>query len=306
MAVRRETLLNNATTTVNEALDNSETVITMTDGSVFPAKGECRFIIDDERFLMQSRSGNDVTAVRGIEGSSAVTHLSGADVKIIMTSGAWKEFINDSFGVGPIAQGGAEHRYPFRLLDESNVTLSASDFTWVNQGSSSVADDPWGGLTVTVVEATGDWKLLHRAIPTVPYTITTNVMFGPGLAFGASGSLMGVGFRESSTGKFVIAALEVGDTNNFWRFTDPATFSAAATTNNPFEMEWDQLWVQVEDDNTDLKARMSMDGITWYELGVDGRTAFMSGGANQICWAFNPRGSASKLMHLRSWVEEEN
>lgn len=304
MVIRREQLVNNATTTVNEPLDASETVITVADGSVFPTEGDCRFIIDDERFLMTSRSGNDVTATRGIEGSTAATHSNGADVKIIATRGMWEEFMNDALGVGPIAQGGFAHKKPYRLLNDSNVTLTKSSFTWVNQGTSSVADDPWGGLTVTVVETTGDWKLLHRSAPTAPYILTTNVMFGPGITFSTSGSVMGIGFRESSTNKFVIAALETGDTANFWRFTNPSTFSGVAATNNPFEYEWDEMWVQVEDDNTDLKARMSMDGITWYELGIDGRTAFMAGGPDQICWAFNPRGSANKLMHLRSWIEE--
>jgi len=306
MAARREQHVNDAVTTLNEVLDASETVITMTDGSVFPTEGDCRFIIGTERFKMTSRTGNDVTAERGVEGSIAATHSISDPVKIIVTEKSFTDFIKDAsaLGLGNLG-GGGNHRRPFRLLDQSNSILTLSDFTWLNQGSASVANDPWGGITMTVPETgTTPWKLQYRTSPSPPYILTANLVFGGGMAYGISGSAMGLGFRESSSGKLMIGQVEVGDIANFNRWLGPSSFSAAAASNETTDIIHNDYWLQVEDDNTDLIYRLSTDGVTFYEVGRDARTVFMAGGPNQIAWFVFERGEANKLMHLRSWIEE--
>jgi len=95
MATTFLTPKNNAETTLNEALDISETVITMTDASKLGSDGDCpfRFTIEDEIFESVSVSGENITvATRGtIEGTDAATHANGKPVFLNITAGAISE-----------------------------------------------------------------------------------------------------------------------------------------------------------------------------------------------------------------------
>jgi len=296
----REQFVNNAATTLNGAIDGVVTSITVTDGSVFPATGEFRILIDSEIILVTARATHVLTVERGADGTSAASHLTLADVTAVLTKGALTTFTDDTLAV--MGQfGGSSKRKPFRLLDLTGNTLTSADFTWLNEGTSSVADDPSGGMTVTVNETTGDWKMLTIAMPTPPFSLTAHIQFGPGFTRSGSGSAQGIGFRDSASGRFELAYAEIGDEIEFFRYTSPSTFSAAAATNNPMHLANDNMWLRVEDDNTNIYAYSSPDGIYWRLIGQDTRTAWLAA-ADQLVWAFNPRGEADKLMHLRSFV----
>lgn len=307
MTIRRETAVNNATTTTNEALDNSETDVTVADGSVFPATGDFRVRVEDEIMLATSRASDVLTVVRGVDGTSAVTHPTSSDIKAVWTSESIIDTVKQLDVIGSADGGGGESVLrPFRLLDINNVTLTASDFTWVNQASSSVADENWGGLTATIAENSGDWKLFYKAAPTPPYILTAQISWGPGLFVSSSGTTMGIGFATSVDGKFIVGANEIGDQSNGWRFTDVGTFSAAvATFNRQPDHDAQSLWVQIEDDNTDLYFRFSNDGINFFTYAKDPRTAFITAGPNRIAWVFrSTNGLTNRFMHLNSWIEE--
>lgn len=65
------------TTTVNEALDATETTITLTDASAFPTSGTIQ--VDSELITYTGKSSNDLTGcTRGALGSTAATHDNGA------------------------------------------------------------------------------------------------------------------------------------------------------------------------------------------------------------------------------------
>ena len=215
-----------------------------------------------------------------------------------MTAAQISQVVDDSWF-------GSTGKKPYRLLDINGNTLTSSSFTFLNQGTSSVANDPFGGLTVTINETDdGDWKMLHRAAPTAPYILTTHVMFGPGAEYTSPESPMGIGGRESSTGEFIIAAIETGDLVTAWRFNSPSSFNSVWGSHTPVDFLYDQTWLQFEDNNTNVFARASNDGINFFQIGTEGRTAFMAGGADQIVWAFKARGSADRPVHLRSWIED--
>lgn len=66
-------------TTLNGAINNSVTTITLTNAAVLPTSGEV--IIDTERITYTGRSGNDLTGcARGANGTTAVSHSNGAAV----------------------------------------------------------------------------------------------------------------------------------------------------------------------------------------------------------------------------------
>jgi hypothetical protein len=90
-----EQLANFGNTTLAEDLDNSETTVTVTSGSVFPSSGNFRINIDDEIMLVTSRSTNDLTVTRGAESTVAATHNNGATVKQVLTAAGLNTAIDE-------------------------------------------------------------------------------------------------------------------------------------------------------------------------------------------------------------------
>jgi len=75
-------------TTVNEALDASETTITLTSASAFPSSGT--ILVDSELITYTGKSTNDLTGcTRGASGSTAATHSDGATATNATDFGGW-------------------------------------------------------------------------------------------------------------------------------------------------------------------------------------------------------------------------
>src|SRR5688572_4967096 len=98
-----ELFTNNGTTTLNGAINNSVTTITVTLGSVFPNTGNFRVIVDSEIMLCTARSGNDLTVTRGSEGSTAASHSNGATISLIITNGSIRQLMSDYLATGTFA-----------------------------------------------------------------------------------------------------------------------------------------------------------------------------------------------------------
>ena len=75
-------------TTVNEALDASETTITLTSATAFPTAGT--ILVDSELITYTGKSTNDLTGcTRGASGSTAATHSNGATATDASDFGGW-------------------------------------------------------------------------------------------------------------------------------------------------------------------------------------------------------------------------
>ena len=82
-----------ATTTVNEALDNSETTITLTNGNIFPSAGT--ILIEDELITYTGRSTHNLTGcTRGALGTTAVAHDDGTAVVNATDYNAWGDAVS--------------------------------------------------------------------------------------------------------------------------------------------------------------------------------------------------------------------
>ena len=202
--VRRERIVNNEQTSLSGAISASVLSITVVTGSVYPTEGDFRILVESEVMLVTARSGNVLTVVRGVDGTSGATHSDAVSVNTILTAGGLSQLMDDVMA-GPSA------RNPLRLLDGSNTTLTSSDFSWVNQGTSTVVDDAGGGITMKVPETSGGFRMQVMTAPSTPYTITAKFVVGPGFTWSTDGSIMGLILRESSTGEFMI---------NFYELTD--------------------------------------------------------------------------------------
>jgi ABC-type amino acid transport substrate-binding protein len=89
-----EQLANNAASTLSAAIpDAVATTCTVANGTVFPATGNFRVIIDTELMLCTARSGNTLTVTRGIEGTTAAAHASGAAVTHVLTQAGLLQYL---------------------------------------------------------------------------------------------------------------------------------------------------------------------------------------------------------------------
>lgn len=301
MAIRFERLLNAAETTTNETLDDSETVITVTDGSVFPATGDYRLLIEDEVVLVTSRATDDLTVVRGADDTTAVAHSTGLTIKTVITRDAIKRYVQD------FIRPQAFDAIPDRLLNIDGVTLTKSSFTELNLGTGTLTDDNDGGMTIAMQNRSSpNLNVLYKTAPSTPYTVTVHLLNGIGGNQLADNANV-LGFRESGTGKmsfisFHPAGVVTGKV--FAQYLDnPTTSGPGSTANEEIGSRYD-IWLRVEHDGTNLKYHYSYDGVTFRQLRTESKTFHFDVDANQVFWGTDCQGVDGHLHHLKAWAEE--
>jgi hypothetical protein len=258
--------------------------------------------------LVTDVAGGTFTVERGAEGTTPAGHTGGATVKAITSEGALVNFEREHWVHGSSS--------PKLAITDPVTELRAtvSDFTWVNQ-STSTAQDIGGKILMTAPVGAGadNAHSLVITAPTAPYAIIGAFTYhsergGAGTAsppFPQAGLIA----RESSTGKFMtIRALPRAGTTSAqrWnaqikRMTNPTTFSLSLF-NNGWSFGGGPIWFKIEDDNTDLVFYTSPNGIDWIELYSEIRTSFMSGGPNQVGFGINVSEGAGSISY-KSYME---
>lgn len=216
-----EQYANNAKTTLNGAINNSTTSITVTDGSVFPSSGDYRLKVDSELMLCTARSGNTLTVTRGIESTTAASHSDLAQISLVLTKQSFINLLTEGSQKGarssrPVsAQTGTwyyptDYGLPSRyngsswdvfhpLVGRFVNTPVISDFTWDSQGNALAYDRDGIYLTQTFTGATNNHSMLYKT-PGTTYTMTCGFSLG-----GSNSQFLGVGLfaKENSTGKII-------------------------------------------------------------------------------------------------------
>lgn len=282
--MRRERFQNDSSTTLDGGIDDTQTTITVIDGSVFPAEGDFRLLIESEILLCTARSTNDLTVVRGREGTSGASHVDTTPVDLILTEDAIEQYVRQS--TNPF------HGYspPLRIFDASGVPAGESAFTWLNQGGATATDINNSILLKGVNDATANVRGKHISAPSTPYTVIAAVQMFHNTVTDATGQPRGgIFFRESSTGELIwLISRHVTDQAGIefgvLKFNTATSFSGEAATavyTNPGGL----VWLKLEDNGTNLIASVSLDGVNWRQLFSEGRTVFMAGGPDQIGFA---------------------
>ena len=188
------------------------------------------------------------------------------------------------------------HGYPIplgRMTDHNRANLTASSFTWRNQGAATIADHN-GGVVLTIPDE-ASWKLrgLTISAPGTPYAVTARmrIALAPGEPIGLNSTHAGLWIRENSTGELLTLSCRVGQSFAMWEWTDWNTWSATVDTSwaGYNTMPW--IWLRLEDDGTDHKGYYSLDGSNWSQDGSSwfqqSRTAHMASGGDQIGFYLN-------------------
>lgn len=298
----REKLVNDAVTALNGAINNSVTTITVDSGAVFPSTGNFRIRIGDEIMIVTARSTNDLTVVRGQEGTAAASHSDDDAVTAMFTAGNFNRWAQDDealWGYSSVPPLG-------RIDNGSGTILTSSDFTWVNQGGATASDQN-GTIFLRAPAASGEnCRILKRTAPSPTYSFMIACQV---IKFREGSENSGILFRESSTGKFITFGISMTGTIPMavasYRFTNATTYAGTADLtitggNTPYNMFTGKyFWIRGTDNNTNLIFDISSDGVEWITMLTVTRTTHMAGGPDEIGFYLNNNSSTNYQMGMR-------
>lgn len=204
------------------------------------------------------------------------------------------------------ASAGGSNGNGWGVVYDFTAPPASSGSTWVNQGSATVADDAKGNLMTVQAAAAHDLKILKKAAPATPWTITFSML---GRCLSTQNAHFGFVFRESSTGKLITwgwsAAIAIQ--NNRW--TNPTTYEGTTPVNQGMAstafLNFGQVpFLYVSDDGTNRRCGLGIgyDGQTKRELLSELRTTFIT--ADEVGWYASASDASSNLYALlMSWKE---
>lgn len=287
-----ERFANDAATVIDQVggIDDDDTTVDVASATGFPTSAQYRIRIDDEIIIVTAGAGTTTwTISRGQEGTTPASHADGSAITHVLTAGGLRQAIADQVG--------------------DFVEPDVGDFTWVNQGSATAFNSRGRLIFDGPVVAGENVRILKKAAPSAPYTITTGFrrLLNPVSARQWCGLL----FREASSGKLscfaanIFASDSTFQTQSIYRFVDAQTFDSMPLARTPLVGSTDLIWQRIEDDNTNRKYYTSVDGVNWRLLFSEGRTTFLTADEVGLCLA--PYGSGGEFgaqMIVHSWSEE--
>ena len=323
-----ETQTNLASTTLNGGINNSTTTVVVTTGSVFPATGNFRILIDSEIMLATARATNTLTVTRAQEGTAAVSHSDLAVVTGPLTAGSLNQILADLSQSGDFASVPAAAKSGLIYLPsdadlftrDNGSTLDyyaplkkftppvLGDFTWLSQGSST-AVSTFGGIKVSVpadASAGVNLRVLHKS-KTPPYKVTGYFIFNQS---SQSFQSCGMGFYDPTGGRLVSMHFIVFDYDFSYvevcRWANTTTFTSAPAYSFLNSAGIAIGWMQVEHDSTNLIFRISNNGVDWITVYSEGKTAYLANDPTKVMF-YGRNNTNSRNAHqfsLLSWKEE--
>jgi hypothetical protein len=321
-----EQFVNDAGSVLASSIDNTVTSLSIVSASTFPASGNFRIIIDSEIMLVTAISGTTLTVSRGQEGTTAVSHNSGASVDVVLTKGAMQQFRIDSNSIGtyssrPTADSNLVGRIyrttdgPYIYRDNGSswdafgpiyncVPLDDSGFSWVNQNGASV-DSSGGSVILSNFNTAGtslSISMRVKTAPSTPYSI--EIAFQPYWTFGTAFQSIMFGFRESSSGKLHNYGLDLQGSTCV-----PLIRSEKWNSGTSYSADYGSLafngfrdiphFVKIQDDGTNRKFYYSWDGYYWLLWNSNGRTDWIT--ANQIYYGVRQDTNSGGPIGVRIW-----
>jgi len=296
--------------TLNGAINSSQTTITVLSAAGFPATGTFRIIVDSEIIRVDSISGNVFTVTRGADLSTPASHSSGAGVNYVFTGGSIAQYAVDTLDRDTWANGvsAADGRLllptdsPIIRMDTNGSLVGMGDlykqvlpilanFTWANQGTAT-ADDSKGAVLLWDT-TTQQWRHLRKAMPTPPFTIKVRLIAH---TYPTNYNKVAIGFYESATGKFetienIYASGFCWEQNKWNSIT---SYNSTRNRHFPYRGQAQHIeWFSLRHDGTTLYYGLGIDAWNFWEYSSASKTDFFTSGPDQVFFGMNLDGTAS-------------
>lgn len=245
---------NNYVTTLNGAINNSVTSITVTTGPV-AMTGPFRILIDSEIIYVGAAASTSFTScVRGAEGTTAASHSSGAVVTNIITAASLLGLSDPIF----TAFGTPDTAFEFNTTSLSGLTALSNAATTVN------ANTTISGHYFIKAPAAG-MAGHYAAIPAYPWTAVALVTDSNARGnYGCSGMFVGT----ATPGSMRTIATGYGATVGLFseQWTNPTTFSTTpASLARGGGLSPTYFAIRAAS-NTNVDFLVSYNGFSWFIL----------------------------------------
>ena len=211
-----EGYVNDPGTTLTANINNSTTSIPVATGAGYPTTKNFRVLIGTELLLVTANSGatpDTWTATRGIEGTTAASHLSGVQVNMVVTKGMIDQIRADLIKSGTFANlpaaGNAGDLYVFEdshyefardngsgqdLYLAGSKLVAPTGFAWQNQSTASLITT-FGGESILSAVGGGGNNVNGRyvAYPSAPFTRDFCLRIWPQFINGGASPFNGTG-----------------------------------------------------------------------------------------------------------------
>lgn len=315
-----EQFSNLGSTTLAAAISSSNVSLTVSSASNFSSSGNFRILIDNELIEVTAVSGTTFTVTRGIEGTTAASHSTGATVTQVLTAGGLNQTFGDRFQVGAIASlpaaGVAGRIYrasddAYTLFDNGSAWLAYgptfpltppvwTGYSWTNQGSATLTQKTNGSTLFSGGWQNGDnLRMYLKAYPSTPFTYTIGIL-STIFAFNTN-NRCGLILYDSGSGKSVDLALFAAQTAPqiiLGKWNSLSSYNSNYTPWSGFSqlalpMSSAMLFLRFNDDGTYRNWYISLDNLTYWQIYQVSNTDFVT--PNHIGVFINPNNVTSGI-----------
>lgn len=307
--MRRELVSNDLRGVTASGIDSVTTSLPLESATAFPSEGDYRIVVDNEIMLVTGKSGNNLTVIRGQEGTAATAHNASVSVLQIVTTLGLKRLIKEHSD--PWAE--SANRPPFRCMDGNGDLLDHNDFTTVGLFTGGTISSEGNGGPITIRQSAQVTEYLAagvRSAPSTPYEIIMCLDFTYIGTTVTAGPIMGALFRESGTSKLIVTRWRPNDVINqklrVSYYTDPATYNSGLSAWKALDVFGNRHWYKLSDDGVDISFYISADGVNWSLIYTEGRGVSFTTAPDQVGFYTDAISSAGVATYaaLLSWTGE--
>jgi hypothetical protein len=299
MATQQYTNLAGSSLSVSYTAGNTTLTLQSGDGALFPSSGDFTVGVDKPpTFFLKctSRSGDVLTVgASATEGTTAASRTIGTPITHVLTAGAMRSMFGDYLSVGPFASRPASPFAGFRykatdspvdsvydgtnwndFVRDSKVTLPINgNFSWINQGSATVADNGGGVILSTPNDTSESLHIRKVASLAPPYTVELGY---ENLCFPKNSALCGLCVGDSVSTKIITLINEASNFAqelNIDQWSSPTnSFNQLVGGNQTIPIKL--VFLKMHNDGTNRLYSWSNDGQNWVQIYSEGNTTFIT------------------------------
>jgi len=276
--------------TVGTSINATNTTLDVLGASALPAEGDFNLFCDAEIMLATHRTGNSVTVVRGVDGSTGASH----DSAVAVTTGATKTAM-DKIKCDAGFNCGA---------NPNSLTVNTANFSWANQGTSSLIQNTWGGITLqTQNAASHSMRIAYISAPSEPWTLTAKVKLPPTSENGVSGSHGGLILGDSGSTRWETLSARLWSGFSWWRWNSETNWANSAADHD-LEILPTGAWMRWVNNGVTIQPFVSIDGENWLQMASSlSKGAWLNvNGPDQIGFYYSNHQTDGELFNLDAWL----